>query len=65
MSKQILVQPIISEKMDRLNETENKYGFIVHKKANKIEIKKAIEIFEVMTNEKSRINFIILIDPSF
>lgn len=43
MSKQILVQPIISEKMDRLNEKENKYGFIVHNKSNKVEIKKAIE----------------------
>jgi len=39
----IIKKPILTEKM--MNETEqfNRYGFIVDKKANKIEIKKAIE----------------------
>ncbi len=39
----IIKKPILTEKM--MNETEkfNRYGFVVDKKANKIEIKKAIE----------------------
>jgi large subunit ribosomal protein L23 len=39
----IIKKPILTEKM--MNETEqfNRYGFVVDKRANKIEIKKAIE----------------------
>jgi len=39
----IIKKPILTEKM--MNETEqfNRYGFVVDKKANKIEIKKAVE----------------------
>lgn len=43
MAKKILVKPIITEKAEMLSEGLNKYSFIVNKKANKIEIKKAIE----------------------
>jgi large subunit ribosomal protein L23 len=39
----IIIQPIITEKMTRLSEKEGKYGFIVHKLANKLEIKSAVE----------------------
>ncbi len=42
-NQQILVRPIITEKMLRLQETENKYGFVVNINANKIEIKSAVE----------------------
>ncbi|MBQ3948914.1 MAG: 50S ribosomal protein L23 [Bacteroidales bacterium] len=61
----IIVKPLISEKMTRLTEAaaepklnkiqrhkgiglkpaNNRYGFIVDKRANKIEIKKAVEEF--------------------
>ncbi len=41
--KQVLIKPIITEKADRLTEGLNQYSFVVNKKANKIEIKKAIE----------------------
>ena len=61
----ILIKPLISEKMTRISEAaaspkltyiqrkkgkpepvaHNRYGFIVDKRANKIEIKKAIESF--------------------
>jgi large subunit ribosomal protein L23 len=41
----ILIRPIISEKMTGLGEKLNRYGFIVAKKANKIQIKKAIQDF--------------------
>ncbi len=41
---QILIRPLITEKMTNLTADHgNKYGFIVNTKANKIEIKKAIE----------------------
>ncbi len=43
MKKQVLIKPVISEKSERLSEGSNKYTFIVHKKANKIEIKAAVE----------------------
>ncbi|NNC85231.1 MAG: 50S ribosomal protein L23 [Bacteroidia bacterium] len=39
----ILHKPLISEKMTAISEKLNRYGFIVHPGANKIEIKKAVE----------------------
>ena len=39
----ILVKPIVTEKMTEQGETLNRFGFIVAKKANKIQIKKAVE----------------------
>jgi large subunit ribosomal protein L23 len=36
---------MVTEKMTHLNEKLNRVGFIVDKKANKVEIKKAIEDF--------------------
>lgn len=38
----ILKKPLVTEKVSALNES-GKYGFIVDKKANKVEIKKAVE----------------------
>lgn len=40
---EILKKPIITEKMTAQGEKYNRYGFIVDKQANKIQIKKAIE----------------------
>ena len=39
----ILIKPIVTEKMTDQGEEMNRYGFIVDKTANKIEIKKAVE----------------------
>ena len=39
----ILIKPLVTEKMTELMERENKYGFIVDYNTNKIEIAKAIE----------------------
>ncbi len=39
----IIIKPIISEKVTMLTEKWNRYGFWVDRKANKIEIKKAVE----------------------
>ena len=41
----IILKPIVTEKMTNLTEKLNRVGFIVDKKANKVEIKKAIEDF--------------------
>lgn len=38
----ILIKPIVTEKVTALTEN-GKYGFVVDKRANKLEIKKAIE----------------------
>lgn len=40
----ILVKPIITEKMTAQAEKLNRYGFVVDKKANKLQIKQAVEI---------------------
>lgn len=40
---EVLVGPIVTEKSTRLAEDKNQYTFEVKKKANKIDIKKAIE----------------------
>lgn len=39
----ILIKPIITEKITLESELYGRYGFVVHKKANKIQVKKAIE----------------------
>jgi len=38
----ILIKPIITEKMTNLTEKLNRYAFVVHKDANKLQIKKAV-----------------------
>ncbi|MBK7869254.1 MAG: 50S ribosomal protein L23 [Saprospiraceae bacterium] len=43
MAKIILIRPIITEKADQLSEKLQQYSFVVDRKANKIEIKKAVE----------------------
>jgi len=40
---EILVKPIITEKMTAQAEKLNRYGFVVAKEANKLEIKAAVE----------------------
>jgi len=39
----ILIKPIITEKATNDAEVFNRYGFVVNQKANKIEIKQAVE----------------------
>ncbi len=40
---EILVKPIITEKMTIQGEKLNRYGFVVEKTANKLQIKQAVE----------------------
>ncbi|MBA7533434.1 50S ribosomal protein L23 [subsurface metagenome] len=39
----ILLKPIVTEKMTAQGEEMNRFGFVVSKKANKIQIKQAVE----------------------
>ncbi len=41
----VLLNPILSEKANKQSEKMNRYTFIVDRKANKLEIKKAVEQF--------------------
>lgn len=43
MAKNVLVKPLITEKTETISEKENRYSFVVDKRANKIEIKDAVE----------------------
>jgi large subunit ribosomal protein L23 len=47
----IILKPIVTEKMTTQSENFNRFGFVVSKKANKIQIKKAIEEMYSVTVE--------------
>jgi len=48
----ILIKPVVTEKMTDQSEKLNAYGFIVDRKANKIQIKKAVEELYGVTVER-------------
>ena len=55
--RSILIQPVISEKSMEASETEHKYHFKVHPKANKVEIRRAVEaIFNVRVESVNTLN---------
>ena len=57
--QKIIVRPIFTEKMSRLEELEKKYAFEVLKGSNKIEIARAIENkFDVKVKKIATMNFI-------
>lgn len=39
----IIIKPVITEKMTTISEKFNRYGFIVDRNANKLQIKQAVE----------------------
>lgn len=43
MANPILIKPIISEKSEGLTEKLSQYSFVVNKRSNKVEIRKAVE----------------------
>ncbi len=54
--RDIILKPVITERSTDLME-ENKYTFLVHKGANKIQIKKALEdIFDVKVQSVNTMN---------
>ena len=56
---EIIVKPIITEKMTKTTEKfSNRFGFIVNKRANKIEIKKAVEsLYNVKVDRVNTMNY--------
>lgn len=53
----ILLKPLVTEKVASLNEN-GKFGFIVDKQANKVEIKKAVEqAYGVTVEEVNTMNY--------
>ncbi len=41
----VLIKPVLSEKANQQSEKTNRYTFVVARKANKLEIKRAVESF--------------------
>ncbi|NMH29587.1 50S ribosomal protein L23 [Flavobacterium silvaticum] len=53
----IIVKPIVTEKVTRQGELSNRFGFVVDKKANKVQIKKAVEAaYNVTVTEVNTMN---------
>jgi len=56
-TREIIIRPLVTEKMSYLQEDENKVGFVVDKAANKIEIRKAVEAkFDVKVKKVATVN---------
>lgn len=54
----VLIKPLVTEKVSALNE-KGKYGFIVNRKANKVEIKKAVEkMYGVNVEDVNTMNYL-------
>ena len=57
MMYDIILEPLITEKIAGATESANQYGFKVHPKANKKEIKSAVEkIFNVHVESVNTVN---------
>ncbi len=55
---EILLKPIITEKLTGIGEKLNRYGFIVDKRANKLDIKKAVEkLYGVQVKDVNTMNY--------
>ncbi|HNS18211.1 MAG TPA: 50S ribosomal protein L23 [Bacteroidales bacterium] len=55
---EIILKPVITEKMTPKGEKLNQYGFIVHKKANKLQIRSAVkELYGVEVIEVNTMNY--------
>ena len=50
----VLVKPVVTEKTTNDSELNNRFTFVVNKKANKVEIKKAVEAKYGVTVDKVR-----------
>ncbi|UII34806.1 50S ribosomal protein L23 [Fulvivirga ulvae] len=54
----VLIKPLVTEKVSALNE-KGKYGFVVNRKANKVEIKKAVEkMYGVTVEDVNTMNYL-------
>ena len=56
--KRIIEKPILTEKITSESEKFNRYGFVVNKDANKVEIKNAIEkLYGVAVDSVNTMNY--------
>lgn len=39
----VIIRPLVTEKLTNLTDSQNQYGFVIDPRANKIEIKRAVE----------------------
>jgi large subunit ribosomal protein L23 len=54
----VIIKPVITEKMTMLGDKLQRYAFIVDKKANKLQIKKAVEeLYEVNVESVNTMNY--------
>ena len=54
----ILIKPIVTEKMTIQGDKLNRYGFIVDREANKVEIKNAVEqMYGVTVKDVNTVNY--------
>ena len=54
----IIIKPVITEKMTVLGEKLNRYGFIVDRQANKLQIKAAVEqMYGVTVKDVNTVNY--------
>lgn len=55
---EILIKPLVTEKMTIQGEKLNRFGFVVDRRANKLEIKKAVEeMYGVTVKEINTVNY--------
>ena len=55
---EIILKPVITEKMTDMGEALNQYGFIVNRNANKLQIKKAVEeLYDVEVTSVNTMNY--------
>ncbi|MBU2573991.1 MAG: 50S ribosomal protein L23 [Elusimicrobia bacterium] len=55
---EVLLKPVLSEKSVAIKDTQNRYTFKVNPKANKVDIKKAVEsLFKVKVEKVRTMNF--------
>lgn len=53
-----MIKPIVTEKMTTQGEDFNRYGFVVDKSANKLQIKKAVEeLYNVKVSEVNTMKY--------
>lgn len=55
---EVILKPIVTEKMTELGEKLNRYAFVVNRQANKIEIKDAVEeMYDVTVLDVNTMNY--------
>jgi large subunit ribosomal protein L23 len=57
--EKVILKPIITEKMTGISEKLNRYGFLVDKRSNKVEVKTAVEkMYGVTVTDVNTMNYI-------